>query len=307
MNQQPATTVAFLGLGVMGLPMARNLVVAGFDVRAFDVSAASRAAAEQAGLPVVADTSTAVADASFVVTMLPDTGDVQRCLLGAAGVQSMVKPGTAVVDMSTISPGATRDIAGELAASGIAFLDAPVSGGVVGARAGSLSVMVGGSTEDFERTLPVLSAMGTQVTHMGSVGAGQATKLCNQLAVAINLQAVCEALMLGQALGVEPEPLRVALSGGAADSWMLRNLAPQMIVGDDSAGFRIALQAKDLRLAGEAAEQTHTPLPGLASVTTLYREALAHGEAANGNQALFRVYERLCNRPLAGPAAAEAS
>jgi 2-hydroxy-3-oxopropionate reductase len=209
--------------------------------------------------------------------------------------------------MSTISPGATRSIAGELAASGISFVDAPVSGGVAGARAGSLSIMVGGSAEDFERALPVLSAMGTKVTHMGSAGAGQATKLCNQAAVAINLQAVCEALMLGQALGVELEPLRTALSGGAADSWMLRNLAPQMIAADASAGFRIALQAKDLRLAGEAAEQTRTPLPGLASVTTLYREALARGEASNGNQALFRVYERLCNRPLSGPAAAEAS
>ena len=292
--------VAFLGLGVMGLPMALNVAEAGHPVRVYDLFPAPRQAAVERGLHVSQSAAKAVADADIVVLMLPDTNNVEMAVRGPDGIASHLSPGMVVVDMSSISPIATRDIAAGLSAVGVGYVDAPVSGGVVGARAGTLSIMAGGTTEDLARVRSVLDAMGSTVSHMGGVGAGQATKLCNQVAVAINLQAVCEALMLGASLGVDLEPLTKALEGGSADSWMLRNLAPQMLLGDVSAGFRITLQSKDLRLASEAAAVSNTVLPGLSLVRDLFREALAHGEGDNGNQALFRVYERLAGRTLRG-------
>lgn len=286
------TAVAFLGLGTMGLPMATNLVRAGLRVVGFDPSPAARERATAAGVELADTTEDAARRSSVVITMLPDTPDVEACLLGPTGIAQALPAGSTVIDMSTISPTVTATMAAALLELGIDFLDAPVSGGVKGARDGTLSIMVGGKVEDFERCLPVFRPMGA-ATHMGAWGAGQATKLCNQVAVALHIQAACEALVLGQRLGVKLDALVDALGGGAAQSWVLDNLAPQMLAGDDSAGFRIALQLKDLRLAAEAATQVHVPLPAAANVTALYTEAMAHGEEGNGNQALFRVYERL--------------
>lgn len=291
------TTVAFLGLGTMGLPMASNIARAGVRVAGFDPSPAARDRAAEHGLELTVSAEQAAERAGVVITMLPDTPDVEACLVGPAGVARVLSPGSTVIDMSTISPTATCSMGRALQKVDVAFLDAPVSGGVRGARDGTLSIMVGGSAEDYHRWLPLFRAMG-KATHMGTWGAGQATKLCNQVAVALHIQAACEALVLGQRLGVDPEALVDALSAGAAQSWVLDHLAPQMLVGDDSAGFRIALQLKDLRLAGEAAFQVHAALPAAAGVTALYTEAMAHGEGGNGNQGLFRVYERLSGRSL---------
>jgi 2-hydroxy-3-oxopropionate reductase len=292
--------VAFLGLGVMGLPMASQIAKAGHLVQVYDLFPGPREAAREQGLQVTESASDAVVGSDIVILMLPDTADVELAVRGPDGIASHLATGTVVVDMSSISPIATREIAAALSRLGVGYVDAPVSGGVVGARAGTLSIMAGGAVEDLDRVRNVLGTMGAKVSHMGGVGAGQATKLCNQVAVAINLQAVCEALMLGASLGVDLRALSQALAGGSADSWMLRNLAPQILAGDVSAGFRITLQAKDLRLASEAAAVSDAVLPGLSLVRDLYREALAHGEGDNGNQGLFRVYERLSGRTLKG-------
>jgi 2-hydroxy-3-oxopropionate reductase len=209
--------------------------------------------------------------------------------------------GRLVIDMSTISAAASRSMAARLDAVGTAMLDAPVSGGPQGAESGSLSIMAGGTEAGFAAAQPILAALGTTVRHVGPPGAGQTVKACNQLICALNLQAICEALALGRAAGLDLELLREVLLGGAASSWMLQNLGPKMIARDASAGFRIDLKLKDLRLAGELGFQHGLPLPGLALATSLYLEARAHGEGANGNQALFRVYDRLTNQAGEAP------
>lgn len=294
--------VAFVGLGVMGLPMAANLVAAGFPVRGFDVGEQARAQATAAGVEVAPDLTDALRGAGIVITMLPDTPQVLEVAEGAGGIAEACADGTLFIDMSTISPLASTELAERLGKRGIRALDAPVSGGVKGAREGALSIMVGGDSADVERAAGVLGVLGGRVTHMGPHGAGQATKLCNQVAVAINIQAVCEAYTLGARLGVDLAKLTEALSGGSSASWVLSNLGPQMLADDSSAGFRIRLQLKDLRLALEAAAQLDVPLPAATGVNGLYQEAAAHGEGGNGNQALYKVYERLANVSLPGQA-----
>ena len=228
--------------------------------------------------------------------MLPDTPEVEEVLLGPNGLRENPPKDRLIVDMSTVSAVAARRMAEALRAVGVTLLDAPVSGGVQGARDARLSVMVGGPAEALERARPVLEAMGTTIVHVGEAGAGQAVKACNQIVCAMNLQAICEALALGRAAGLDLDKLRDVLMGGAASSWMLEKLGPAMLAKDASAGFRIDLQLKDLRLAGELGFDLGVPLPGAALATQLYLEARAHGEGRNGNQALFRVYDRLSNQ-----------
>ncbi|MDP8977183.1 MAG: NAD(P)-dependent oxidoreductase [Actinomycetota bacterium] len=277
----------------MGLPMARNLVRAGYPVRAFDVR--DEPVRDLAGDGAVAARSCARAaeGCDVVLVSLPDSPQVESAVLGPGGVVEGARPGAAVVDLSTIGVAVTRRIAETLSERGVDYLDAPVSGGQRGALHGALSIMVGGPADAFARARPVLGVLGATVTHVGDCGMGQVFKLCNQVVCALNIQAVCEALALGRAAGADLTLLREALAGGAAGSWMLDNLAPAMIAGDASAGFTIQLQLKDLRLALEAAFEAGVPLPGAAQAMALYLEARAHGEDANGNQALFRVYDRL--------------
>jgi 2-hydroxy-3-oxopropionate reductase len=292
----PAPVVGFIGLGTMGSEMARNLLQAGFRVDAYDVLPAALSAAAALGARPAESVADAAREAEIVVTMLPDTPDVEAVVLGPGGLRSAPPPGRLIVDMSTISPEAVRRMHAALKQSGIDLIDAPVSGGPQGAKTATLSIMVGGDAEPFARARPVLAAMGTTINHVGASGAGQTVKLCNQLMVAINLQAVCEALALGRASGVDLEQMRSVLLGGSAASWMLDRLAPAMIEGDDRAGFRIDLMLKDLRLVQELAQSLAVPLPGTALVTSQYVDARAHGEGGNGNQALFRVYDRMSNQ-----------
>lgn len=288
--------VGFIGLGTMGREMVRNLLKAGHAVRAYDVRPEAVAELAAEGAVAAASPADAAAGADIAITMLPDTPHVEAVVYGEHGLLRAPPVGRLVVDMSTISPVAVRRMATDLAAAGIAFLDAPVSGGPVGAKNAALSIMVGGEAEAFAKARPVLDAMGTTITHVGAPGAGQAVKLCNQLVCGINIQAVCEALALARASGVDLEQLRHVLLGGSAASWMLDRLGPQMIAGDAAAGFRIDLMLKDLRLVLEQAGALDVPLPGTALVTSQYVEARAHGEGANGNQALFRVYDRMTGR-----------
>jgi 2-hydroxy-3-oxopropionate reductase len=290
------TSIGFIGIGVMGRHMARNLARAGHDVAVHDVRPEALEGMAGPGLRVAASVADAVRDADVAITMLPDTPQAQDVLLGPGGVLEAGTRGGLVVEMSTISASATRDMAARLAGRGIAMLDAPVSGGPAGAEGASLSIMVGGEAEAFARALPVLQAMGKTIVHVGESGAGQTVKMCNQLVCAINLMGVCEALALGREAGLDLGKLREVLMGGAAGSWMMQNLAPRMIARDPAAGFRIDLKLKDLRLVNEAAFEMGVPLPATALATQLYLEARAHGEGSNGNQALYRVYDRLSSQ-----------
>ena len=288
--------VGFIGVGVMGREMVINLLKAGHRVRVFDVRREAAEAMRAHGAEVANSVAEATREADIAITMLPDTPQVRDVVLGQDGILAAPPPGGILVEMSTISPQATREMSAALAKVGVAMLDAPVSGGPQGATSASLSIMVGGDVAALDKARPVLSAMGKTIVHMGESGAGQVTKLCNQLVVGINLQGVCEAIALGRAAGIDLEKLRDALLGGSAASWMLQNLAPKIIARDAGAGFRIDLMLKDLRLAGELAFALGTPLPGNALVTSLFLEARAHDEGNNGNQALYRVYDRLTNQ-----------
>lgn len=286
-------TVGFIGLGTMGREMARNLIKAGIAVRAYDVRRDAIDELAQAGAYGAISVADAAHDADVVITMLPNTPDVEAVVFGEQGVLANPPAGRLLIDMSTIAPTAVRRMQAQAEAVDIGFLDAPVSGGPIGAKNAELSIMVGGAVHAFEKALPFFKAMGTTITHVGGSGAGQTVKLCNQLICGINIQAICEALALGRASGVDLHQLRNVLMGGSATSWMLEKLGASMIDGDVRPGFRIDLMLKDLRLVQEQAQALDVPLPGAALVTSQYVDARAHGEGGNGNQALFCVYDRM--------------
>jgi len=285
--------IGFIGIGTMGREMALNLLKAGHQVSAYDVRRAAADELRVHGARVAATVAEASRSSDMVITMLPDTPQVEEVVFAPGGILEATPAGKLMIDMSTISPQATQKMSRALASVAVTLLDAPVSGGPVGAKNGTLSIMVGGPEEAVERARPAFEAMGTTVVHVGPSGSGQIAKLCNQVIVGINLQGVCEALALGRAAGADLAKLREVLLGGSAASWMLQNLGPAMIEKDDRAGFRIDLMLKDLRLAGELAFALGVPLPGTSLVTSQYLEAKAHGEGDNGNQALFRVYDRM--------------
>ncbi len=289
--------VAFIGLGAMGLPMVQNVVKGGFDVSAYDVLPG--VAESIPGVRPAKSIEDAVVGSSVAITMLPNTNHVADVILGPQGVAESMDAGTVVVDMSSISPIATREFASEVTKRGGRYLDAPVSGGVSGAASGTLSIMVGGDIETLSAVRSLLESMGTTINLVGPIGAGQGAKLCNQVVVACNISAVCEGLSLASALGLDLETVRQVIAGGAGQSWMLDNLGPKMLAGDDSAGFRISLQVKDLALALETAKVEAVPLPATAVANSMYLETIAHGEESNGNQSMYRAYERAMNRPIA--------
>jgi 2-hydroxy-3-oxopropionate reductase len=296
MGRDDKGNVGFIGIGTMGREMVRNLLKAGHAVRAFDLTEAAVADVVKEGAVRADNPADAARDADIVITMLPDTPHVEAVIYGEHGLLKSPPPGKLIVDMSTISPVAVRSIHADLKQAGVGFVDAPVSGGPLGAKNAALSVMAGGEADAFGKAEPFFRAMGTTITHVGASGAGQTVKLCNQLICGINIQAICEALALGRASGVDLDLLRRVLLGGSAASWMLDKLGPSMIEGDVGAGFRIDLMLKDLRLVQEHAQALNVPLPGTALVTSQYVDARAHGEGANGNQALFRVYDRMTNQ-----------
>lgn len=283
-----STTVGFVGLGVMGRPMARNLRRAGFELIVHDRVAAAvdelvALGARDGGSPA------GVAAADIVITMLPDTPDVEDVLFGSGGLAAAMRPGSVLLDMSSISPIETRVFAQRLRERGIDMLDAPVSGGYQGAEAGTLSIMVGGDAAVLERCRPVLAAMGTTINHIGDAGAGQVCKVCNQVAVAINIQAVAESLTLAAKAGVDPAKVRQALLGGFAQSRAL-DLHGQRVLDDNfKAGFRVKLQRKDLKLALETGSASGTPLPTTALIQQLYGilDATGRGDLDNSSLALL--------------------
>ncbi|MCA9973080.1 MAG: NAD(P)-dependent oxidoreductase [Anaerolineales bacterium] len=292
--------IGFIGLGIMGRGMAANLLKAGFGVRVWNRTASRMEALLAAGAAAGSSPADVAAQCDVILVCVSDTADVQAVILGADGVIHGVRPGALVVDHSTISPVATKEMAARLAEKGAHMLDAPISGGSEGAANGTLSIMVGGDADQFARALPVFEAMGKTITHVGPTGAGQMVKLVNQILVVVTMQAVGEALLFAQAGGVDLEKALTAVSGGAAGSWMLSNRGPQVVQRDWRPGFTIDLQQKDLRLVLEAADQFGAPLPATALVFQLYRTLQQQGLGAEGNHALVKALEHLAGFQIGG-------
>jgi 3-hydroxyisobutyrate dehydrogenase-like beta-hydroxyacid dehydrogenase len=282
--------IAWIGTGIMGAPMARRLLRAGHRLRVFNRSLQKARALATDGATVVAEIAEAARGAEAVFIMVPDTPDVEAVV---AKLEPSLARGQFVVDMSTIAPAAERDIAQRLAAKGVEYLDAPVSGGETGAIEGTLTIMVGASGEAFTRARPLFELMGKRITHMGGSGTGQTTKLANQIAVAVTLEAAAEALLFARQSGLDPAKVLEAIGAGAAGSWQLNNLGPKIIAGDFRPGFFIKLIRKDLRLVAQAANENGLALPGLGLMTSMFNSAAALGHDLDGTQAVAAALDRI--------------
>lgn len=284
--------IGFVGLGIMGKPMAENLIKGGYKLTVYNRTK-SKAEPFRALGALVADTPRqAAADSDITIVIVSDTPDVEQVILGRDGVAEGARRGSVVVDMSTISPEVTRSIAAELAKRGVEMLDAPVTGGQKGAIEGTLSIMVGGKKEVFDRCVPVFEAMGKNIVYMGDHGAGQTAKLCNQILCSLTILSMAECLVLGAKANLDLEKLLQAVSGGAGGSWSLSNLGPKVIKGDFSPGFMVKLHQKDIRLVLDLARKLGVALPGTALVNQLYN--LIEPKDGNlGNQALIKPLEML--------------
>jgi 2-hydroxy-3-oxopropionate reductase len=283
--------IAFLGIGLMGAPMAANLLKTGFAVTAWNRTPAKAEPLKGQGATVAPSAAAAAKDADIVITMLTNGPAVEDVLFGAPQVAAALRQGALVIDMSSIPPATARDHAARLAKLGIAYLDAPVSGGTGGARDGKLVIMAGGSPADFARAEPVFAALG-KPTLIGPAGAGQLAKLCNQAIVGITIGAVAEALLLAAAGGADPAAVREALMGGFADSRVLREHGQRMLNRRFLPGFAVANQVKDLDTVLDAARQAKLELPLSAQVTALFKELAAEGGAGFDHSGLLLGLER---------------
>ena len=284
--------IGFVGLGIMGRPMALNLKNGGHDL--IVPERASLTAEIRAAATVVADAATVAAQSDVVVLMVPDTPDVESALFGANGVAAGLKAGTLVIDMSSISPVATKDYAGRVNALGCDYLDAPESGGEVGAKAASLTIMVGGPDAAFARAKPLFDLMGKNITHIGSEnGTGQTCKVANQIIVALNIQAVAEALVFASKAGADPAKVRSALMGGFASSRILEVHAERMLNGTFNPGFRIKLHQKDLNLALSSAKDLNLSLPNTAIAQQMMASCMALGKGELDHSALVLAIENM--------------
>ena len=295
--------VGFIGLGIMGRGMARNLLKAGVKLRVWNRTAARMAELEADGAAVASHPAHLAEQCSLIFLCVSDTPDVEAVILGddPPGLLHGIQPGALVVDMSTISPHTTRALAARLAERGAHMLDAPVSGGSEGAQRGTLSIMVGGDAAQVERAMPHFQAMGKTITHVGDTGAGQMVKLVNQILVVGNALAMSEALLFAQAGGLDLRKTLQAVAPGAAGSWMLSNRGPQILDRDWRPGLTIDLQQKDVRLVLDAADQLGVPVLASSLVFNLYRTLQAAGLGAEGNHALIKALEQLAGIQV-GPA-----
>jgi 2-hydroxy-3-oxopropionate reductase len=284
-----ADTVGFIGLGIMGKPMAENLIEAGYDLVAYN---RTREKAEDLDGARVAETPKGVAEQSdVIITMLPDSPQVEEVLAGEDGVLEGVREGALVVDMSTISPVVTEELSDKASERGASMLDAPVSGGDVGAIDGTLSIMVGGDEEDFERALPLFEVMGQTVTHVGPVGTGQVVKAANQIVVALTIEAVSEALVLGSKGGVPPEKILDVLGGGLAGNKVMEVKREKMLEHSFDPGFRVELHHKDLGIALAAGREYGVTLPVTAIVDQMLETLKMLGRGDQDHSALLTLIE----------------
>jgi 2-hydroxy-3-oxopropionate reductase len=290
------TTIAFIGLGTMGAPMARNLLARGFDVVGYNRSPVRAQALAADGGRAASSIAGAVGAADIVITMLPDSPDVTAVLSGPDGVIARARPGTLVIDMSTIRPDVAVAAAAAAAQAGLRFLDAPVSGGEQGAIDGVLSIMVGGAADDVTAARPVLEAVGTTIVHVGPVGSGQTVKAANQLIVAGTIELVAEALTFLAARGVDLAAAVEVLGGGLAGSTVLQRKGPAMLSRNFAPGFRVELHHKDLGIFGDAAREAGVVAPLGAAVAELMASLTAQGAGALDHSALLLLVEQLSGR-----------
>ena len=285
--------IGFIGLGLMGVHMSRNLMEAGHSLIVWNRTSSKMDSLAEIGA-IKADSPKELASQSeVIITVVTDSTDVEEVVLGADGVIHGAGPGTALIDMSTISPSVTKGIAEKLSEKSIGMLDAPVSGGVVGAENGTLSIMVGGPKDLFDKYLEIFNGMGKRITYCGSTGMGQVTKLVNQIMVVGTMAAVSEGLVFAARAGADLQAVFQAVSGGAANSWQLENLGSRILNGDFAPGFRVRLQQKDLRLILEAAREMSVPLFTSPIAHQLYGVLEREGYGEEGTQAYIKVLEKL--------------
>ncbi len=290
--------IGFIGLGIMGKPMVRNLLAAGYSPVVFN---RSRAAVDElvAEGAAAAGSGKEVAEKSdVVITMLPDSPDVEAAVLGENGILEGAKQGTLLIDMSTISPVVTRTLATALASSGVKMLDAPVSGGDKGAIAGTLSIMAGGDADDFERAKPIFEVLGQTITHCGPIGSGQVVKACNQVVVAVVIEAVSEAIVLGTKAGVDPEIIIKVLSGGLAQTRVMDLRGLTMIRDEFNPGFKAKFHKKDLGIIMDTAREFNVELPATKLVDKMFADLIENGGGDLDHSALLTEVRKLSDRSI---------
>ena len=285
--------IGFIGLGIMGLPMARHLLKAGYPLTVHNRSSEPEQTLAAEGASVARTAREVAEQSDIVITMLPDSPQVEEVVLGENGVAQGLKKGGLFIDMSSIAPATARKVAEALKQNGVDALDAPVSGGQVGAEQASLSIMVGGEETAFERARPVFETVGKTLVHIGGPGAGQVTKICNQIVVALSIQAVAEAMTLARKSGVDGAKVRQALLGGLAQSRILDLHGQRILDGNFKPGFRIQLHRKDLRLALEAGREQVVPLPATAGVAELMTSMIAQDMGDLDHSGLAALYAQL--------------
>ncbi|HUU50218.1 MAG TPA: 2-hydroxy-3-oxopropionate reductase [Nitrospinota bacterium] len=285
--------IGFIGIGIMGKPMAKNLINAGYDIIAYDIVEKALYEIVEYGADRGTSPKNVTENSDVVLTMLPNSPQVKEVVLGKNGVIEGVKEGQILIDMSSIAPLVSQEIAKELEKKGVEMLDAPVSGGEEKAKSGTLAFMVGGKKEVFEKCKDILDVMGGSVTLVGDIGAGQTTKLANQVIVALNIAAVAEAMVLGKKAGVDPEKIFNAIRGGLAGSKCLEDKTPRMLKGSFAPGFKMKLHLKDLTNVFETSRSLHTAMPLTAQVMEMMQVLIADGneEIDHGGLALF--YEKM--------------
>jgi 2-hydroxy-3-oxopropionate reductase len=299
-------SIGFIGLGVMGKPMARNLMAAGHDLVVYSRTRASVDEIAGEGASAAGSAREVAEQAETTILMLPDSPQVREVLDGDDGLLAGAREGSLVIDMSTISPVVTREIAAECGERGVGWVDAPVSGGDVGARDATLSIMAGGSEEDFARAKPLFDALGKTIVHVGPVGSGQVVKACNQVVVALTIEAVSEALVLGSKAGVDPATIIEVLSGGMAANKVMEVRGRNFLEHDFTPGFRIDLHHKDLGIALATAREYGVALPSTAAVEQMLQALRSNGSGDRDHSALLTHVENLAQHTIGAPAGATA-
>lgn len=285
-------TIGFIGIGVMGKSMAANLMKAGFPVLIYTRTKEKAAALLNSGAEWKDSPKDIAANAAIIITMVGYPKDVEDIYFGANGLLNHAKPGAYLIDMTTSSPLLAKQISQAAKNKGLIALDAPVSGGDVGAANGKLAIMVGGDKQAFDTLQPIFSALGTNIRYLGSAGSGQYTKMCNQITIASNMMGVAEAICYAKKVGLNPADVLDTISTGAAASWSLSNLAPRMIKGDFAPGFFVKHFIKDMKIALESAKEVNLSLPGLALAEKLYEELARQGGENDGTQALIKLLDK---------------
>lgn len=284
------TVIGFIGLGVMGKSMASNLIKAGFNLVVYTRTKEKAVDLVEMGATWVESPKYVAQEANIVITMVGYPSDVEEIYLGEEGLIAHSNPNTSLIDMTTSTPTLAKRIYEEANKKGLHALDAPVSGGDIGAREGKLAIMVGGNLQAFEECLPVLEVLGKNIVYQGEAGSGQHTKMCNQIAIASNMIGICEAIVYAEKAGLNPETVLQSISTGAAGSWSLSNLAPRILKGDFAPGFYIKHFIKDMTIAFEEAENLNIEVPGLSLAKKMYEQLAEKGEENSGTQALYKYW-----------------